>query len=517
MNLTPLQKATIQAIVNIFETGSVRGDYSNITRIPGDTGGLTYGRSQTTRASGNLHKLVDAYVKNPHAKFASDLRPFLHALETCDPDLDRNEELVRVLRLAGRTDPAMRSVQDAFFDKVYFAPALAAADARGIRSALGMAVVYDGHVHGSWERMADRTDAKFGTVAEVGDRAWIRHYVPTRRAWLAGHPNAVLHATVYRMDAFANLIAYDNWLLALPLSVRGLTINAQTLGIPEEHVGWQLFLGTRPLCQTWQNKDDDFRNYAPVRPVFESVFGVAQCRAKLGYPDSVLMWDGKPVQGVPVVEREGTVWAQVRALAAFLGLTVDRDTTALRLVLRRPDVLPPVTIIAPIVEIAANVAATSGQNGQNASEDNAPQNDNAEAEGTEGAGEIGQAEGDNAETSGNGDGGGDGDASDAIGADENAETEAEHGTSDSDVSDVSGSDAPSADNSDAQSASSDASDAGIGEVDGAKNGEGQPPADAPSTPSVPASKPVATSPKPKTADKPAGGNAPKNTGKNSPK
>ena len=34
--LTELQKRTAQAIVNLFETGQVRGDYGKVTLIPGD-------------------------------------------------------------------------------------------------------------------------------------------------------------------------------------------------------------------------------------------------------------------------------------------------------------------------------------------------------------------------------------------------------------------------------------------------------------------------------------------------
>ena len=41
MSLTPTQKATAQAIVNIFETGRVHGDYGQVTLLAGDTGHLT--------------------------------------------------------------------------------------------------------------------------------------------------------------------------------------------------------------------------------------------------------------------------------------------------------------------------------------------------------------------------------------------------------------------------------------------------------------------------------------------
>src|ERR1700729_2149829 len=55
MNLTALQKAAAQAIVNIFETGSIHGNYADVTLMRGDTGQLTYGRSQTTLGAGIVY------------------------------------------------------------------------------------------------------------------------------------------------------------------------------------------------------------------------------------------------------------------------------------------------------------------------------------------------------------------------------------------------------------------------------------------------------------------------------
>ena len=52
--ITDLQKRTCQAIVNIFETSRALGDYASVVFHPLDPGQLTYGRSQTTLASGNL-------------------------------------------------------------------------------------------------------------------------------------------------------------------------------------------------------------------------------------------------------------------------------------------------------------------------------------------------------------------------------------------------------------------------------------------------------------------------------
>jgi len=75
--VTALQKSTAEAIVNVFETGSAVGDYANVTLLAGDAGHLTYGRSQTTLASGNLFLLLKAYAAAEGAAMAGDFVPFL--------------------------------------------------------------------------------------------------------------------------------------------------------------------------------------------------------------------------------------------------------------------------------------------------------------------------------------------------------------------------------------------------------------------------------------------------------
>jgi chitosanase len=62
--LTLTQKRTAEAIVNLFETGEVLGDYSQVTLIAGDRGHLTFGRSQTTLGSGNLYELLLRYCRS---------------------------------------------------------------------------------------------------------------------------------------------------------------------------------------------------------------------------------------------------------------------------------------------------------------------------------------------------------------------------------------------------------------------------------------------------------------------
>lgn len=226
--VTELQKKTAQGIINIFETGKLQGDYSNVTVARNDPGHLTYGRSQTTLASGNLYLLIKAYCSNSEAEFASKLQPYLIRLKNQDLSLDFDRNLHQILREAGQ-DPVMEEEQDLFFDRVYWNPAIGLASNISINTVLGITVVYDSKVHGSWKTMRDRTISRFGTVANLGEKSWVTHYVSVRRNWLANHSNSLLRRTVYRMDALQKLINQGNWDLSLPFSVRGIQVDEDSL------------------------------------------------------------------------------------------------------------------------------------------------------------------------------------------------------------------------------------------------------------------------------------------------
>jgi chitosanase len=226
--LNELQKQTARAIINIFETGHIVGDYGQVTLLANDSGHLTYGRSQTTLASGNLYLLIKAYCEQPGTQYGQILSDYLPALKVRDFALDHNTSFKNWLKKAG-LDPIMHDVQDDFFDRIYWQPAINSATALGVGSALGITVVYDSHIHGAWPRMRDRTIDHYGKPVASSEKEWVRHYINTRRDWLANHPNRLLRRTVYRMDSFLRLLQQGQWQLALPLTVRGLHITEGNL------------------------------------------------------------------------------------------------------------------------------------------------------------------------------------------------------------------------------------------------------------------------------------------------
>ena len=222
-------KDVMAAIVNVYESGRVKGDYGAIAVLKGDQGHLSYGRSQVTLGSGNLFKLLDRYCRQqasngPIPPFADEIIPFLPRLKQKDFGLDSDSTLRSLLQRAGREDPLMRAIQDQFFNENYLAPACRAAEAIGVTAPLGRAVVYDSHIQGGWAILQPR----IGRVTARGDQDWVERYIALRRNWLS-QLRTPLPGTVYRMDSFTALIEQDNWQLKLPLTVHGVIVTEDAL------------------------------------------------------------------------------------------------------------------------------------------------------------------------------------------------------------------------------------------------------------------------------------------------
>jgi chitosanase len=216
--LTDVQSLTCRAIVRVFETGRPNGGYASIGRIKGDTGGLSYGICQVTRASGALCDLVQRYIR-AHGRHASELAKFLSALLKRDPSLDRDARFEALLRQASE-DPVMRQAQEMTYAERFWLPAANYAERLGCTRALSFAVMLDSTVHGSRSHIVAATEKYAGRLAQKGEQAWIREYVVKRDRWLRTHGRRDLRATVYRTESFLALVDAGNWDLRLPLAVR---------------------------------------------------------------------------------------------------------------------------------------------------------------------------------------------------------------------------------------------------------------------------------------------------------
>jgi chitosanase len=225
MNLTAQQKRICERVINVFESGSAGGDYGAISIYNDGPGGIrqvTYGRSQTTEY-GNLRELIRMYV-DARGTFSNDLLPYVEQIGIT-PLVDNNQ-FKQLLRDAGRRDQMMQQVQDAFFDKRYFQPAMEWAGSKGFILPLSALVIYDSFVHSGSipgflrERFPEAPPAKGGD-----EKAWIAQYVDARHHWLSTSENEVLRRTMYRTSCFKKEIARGNWSLSqLPIDANGVDV-----------------------------------------------------------------------------------------------------------------------------------------------------------------------------------------------------------------------------------------------------------------------------------------------------
>jgi chitosanase len=228
--MTSLQQKTAQAIVNIFETGRLHGDYGRVVVADGDKGHLSYGRSQTTLASGQLFILLNQYCAADGARFAEQIRPYLTRLANIDLTLDHDLTFRGILNAAG-DDPVMQGAQDAFFTQHYFDPARSTAAKWGIETPLGQAVVYDSFIQGSPTTIHDLVVSRIGRIGpSVTEQRWVAEWLECRKAWLL-QKGGLLAKTIYRMEEFKDLMQQgpDKWDLTLPFRVRGFDLNENAL------------------------------------------------------------------------------------------------------------------------------------------------------------------------------------------------------------------------------------------------------------------------------------------------
>jgi len=251
MNVTPAQKALIEAIVNVFETGSPQGDYGEVcTYLDGHDGTrqITYGRAQTTE-QGNLKDLLQLYV-NKSGHYASFFAGYLAVIGRAP--LADDTAFKTTLRQAG-SDPIMIASEDLFFDYDYFTPALTWAQNEGFTLPLSMLVIYDSFIHSGG--ILNFLRARFmekPPVAGGDEKLWIAEYVEVRNEWLRTYndpanpaKSALLRTSSYRTTDLLRAIDHANWDLSqLPFLANGTSVTPPSVDTVSST------LRPRPLAST---------------------------------------------------------------------------------------------------------------------------------------------------------------------------------------------------------------------------------------------------------------------------
>ncbi|MCW0215799.1 MAG: chitosanase [Pseudonocardia sp.] len=226
--LEPAQRRVADQLVSVFENDTPEIQYGYV-EVLGDGRGITAGRAGFCSGCGDMLEVVRRYAE---VAPESDLVGFLPALRAAaagdDADLDGLDDAWR----EAATDARFREVQDAAVEKFYFGPAAELSRSHGLRTALGVAVVYDtaiqhgtGTDHDSVRSIVARTDDEMGgTPADgIDEVSWLNAFLADRRAVLE-NPESAATAKAWgestgRVDALARLLRQGELALAAPLVV----------------------------------------------------------------------------------------------------------------------------------------------------------------------------------------------------------------------------------------------------------------------------------------------------------
>ncbi len=161
------------AITSKYEGGS----YGSLQTV--DAGIVSYGKHQTTLASGNLAKLLDIYLgkaqaTSPMSATATTIQGYMGKVRGTAQDKEalRNDSKFTGALKAAAAEDAMREAQDEFFYDAFWIPAVKLALKYGITSQLGYATVYDCTIQGGASSSAEAARKKLGGIvgATVGDK-----------------------------------------------------------------------------------------------------------------------------------------------------------------------------------------------------------------------------------------------------------------------------------------------------------------------------------------------------------
>jgi chitosanase len=220
-----VQKTIIDRILTTFETGRPHGNYGGVAIFNDGPHGirqLTYGRCRATEY-GKLRLLVRRYAE-AGGMFSEDLSRYEDRIGTFA--LTDDPQFRSLLRAAGRTDPVMRDMQDAFFEKQFFDPAMQWATDHGLTLPLSALVVYDSFIHSGSILPLLRHSFPEQTPDTGGDeRTWTTAYVKARHTWLAAHARVAVRKTQFRTRCLAEQIQRANWHLELrPIRAKTVVI-----------------------------------------------------------------------------------------------------------------------------------------------------------------------------------------------------------------------------------------------------------------------------------------------------
>jgi chitosanase len=229
--LTIDQRRVADQLVNVFENGTTAPRYDIVSDL-GDGRGYTCGKIGLTTSSTEVRDVVEAYVDQvPHSPLRRHLPRLRELAASGQGDTTGLAGFPEDWSRAA-AEPVFRTVQDTVADRIAFDPAVVAARRLGLRTGLGVAILFDTAVqHGTGEdpdglpALAARASEAAGgdPAGGVTEKGWLLAFLDVRAGDLRNPHNRdsrqVWAESVDRVDALRGLVVANRHRLAPPVTV----------------------------------------------------------------------------------------------------------------------------------------------------------------------------------------------------------------------------------------------------------------------------------------------------------
>ncbi len=223
--------ARIKAISNVFETGNPQADYAYVENL-NDGRGYTVTSYGFCTSTGEVSGLIRRY-----SMIAPDnpLKHFLAWMEPASASEERLGDFPAAWRHEASVSNRLAAVCDEEADRLYFTPAMRAAEVADMRTPVGRLVFYDTWLqHGgdgdpdSFQAIYSRTLRQVGDHQACSEQDFIRAFLKVRKAVLLNAAEtatrSVWRQSAPRVDALAKLLD-ENPNLIPPITVTNSEIS----------------------------------------------------------------------------------------------------------------------------------------------------------------------------------------------------------------------------------------------------------------------------------------------------
>jgi chitosanase len=229
--LDPTQRRVADELVSVFENGTTQPRYDYVEDLR-DGRGYTCGKIGFTTSSTEVRDVVEAYVAQQPGSVLARHVPQLRLLAAKGRGDTAGLAGFPQDWAAAAGDPTFRAIQDSVADRLTFMPAVAAARGLGIRTALGVGILFDTAVqHGTGDDpdgmaalIGRATTVAGGRPADgIAELHWLMAFLDVRADDLRNPHNAatqrVWAESVDRVQALRRLVVEGHHDLVPPLTV----------------------------------------------------------------------------------------------------------------------------------------------------------------------------------------------------------------------------------------------------------------------------------------------------------